>query len=280
MLNRKHNTISNLNAFTAKKLLKLPVSTRNELALRELYLEDPIAIIRKRVWNYYFKIEFEQDNSLLQACFQILEAKPKTHGSVFKNIKSQLEEFNCEELLNLPLKIEVHRALTDSFENINCGIKMRIAASLEGHYKNIDPLFTSKDFDKALTYQKTLSNEQARCIAMIRTNSLLKPFQFMGNHGICCIFCKSRQRFASNKTELTKTFESVLDVLKHSLFDCAYAPIKTISFRETEQVDWNRCLETLENPDSSQITDFITHTASAIRRNWLRFTYPKDGSSS
>ena len=52
VLNRKHNLISNIHSFTAKKILKLPICTRNELALRELNLEDPIAIIRKIVWTY------------------------------------------------------------------------------------------------------------------------------------------------------------------------------------------------------------------------------------
>jgi len=208
----------------------------------------------------------------MKTCFNILENFPDTHGNIFKNLKRKISEAGYDNIINAETRIEAFRELSDANRKINLKEEDGIFTKLLELYPN-SPILNEPKLNAAKLYQQSFSLQSARFLSLLRTNSLYKPFQFMGMANTC-VMCKNAKHKQNNDLE---KFASMHDIFKHVLFDCPHAPKAARALRKN-CTSWETIELKLTHPTNDEITLKVIETARIMRYKLVEQFYPKDAS--
>lgn len=155
-------------------------------------------------------IKFNYGNKIVQASFRQLTKAPKLHKNMFTKLSKVLSSYNLEngesatKILEQETKIEMVQKIKELKDLLGEDEKQTIFTTLEEAYGGKSDILTHQDMNVALDYQAFLHPISSKMFAMLRTNSFSKPFQYIRNTGMMCLFCFSK-RHATDDPNLDQT---------------------------------------------------------------------------
>ena len=124
-------------------------------------------------------------------------------------------------------------------------------------YQNRDVILCGGPWDAAPTINQILPLKLSRYLHQIRTNGLAKPYEYMQNMGVQCLFCMQMAKRKSkiqtrHKQPKVRKFTSSAALLKHLIYECTHAPDKISNFTNDVSChyDWVDVSFAIKNIDS------------------------------
>ena len=128
-------------------------------------------------------------NSLVYAAFSALENNRNIYKNPFKTVKCKLTELDALDILECETLSQVKsrvKMLKGDLRDKEIAETTRTITTL---YQAKCSMLSRSPWESALIYKKYLTGIEAKYLTMIRTNSLLKPYQYLKNFQIQCIYC-------------------------------------------------------------------------------------------
>ena len=198
--------------------------------------------------SQFMRLKLAPADTLKYDTYQVLIDTPDMYKHPYKELHTWLEKVNMVEILEFESIERVKSGLKSYKQKMRVLEIQEICHSLQNIYADKCILLSSSPWDSALTYSKILPQHLYKFLGMARTNSIIKPYQYMKKFNIKCIFCmKNRRRLKITDKYIFKTGTALL---KHLIFECKCQDeenTKPYITRLRNNYDWLQTIFLLKN---------------------------------